>query len=591
MSGGCGGGGAGRFGALVRAWSILAWLPFAGLAAWLVLAGLRLADVGEEAALAELIVLFVPLVAAPLALPLTARRFRSEGAVLAGQIRRFKLLATVGGLGGAGVVAPALLPGLSPRVAAALSVPWLLYCALAAVHGLARLLSRSRLRAAELAIDVGLIVLPGAAVWLLTYRGEWILGGFGGLAALLTAAHFHAAGFATLIMVGLLGRALAEAGPRWTRPVYAATATALVLAFPLLAAGIGSGIRPIELAGAGLYVLALPVLALLQFVAAAHMTDRPGWLRALLGLSAAALLVSTTFAGLFAAQGFYGSAVPISTMLKMHGLVNALGFLGLGLLAWSRLQPGQRGGMAGIPFSRLRSPGRVGAGFFAAQAPTTRPAPAGLVDALAVFDRPGFDSARVDPSVRAFYEETSRHALVVTPRWRFPFRIAGRLWHAFGRAVGQLMLPVQGEGAAMPSRIVAVEADADGRPGVRGWVRQLGEGGPPVYVAAYATHRDPAGQVYMNIAFPLPWSNMTSVLRIDHDPERPGGVSLTSCAIGQDDAGDQGVYLATALGAVRLPFNETIWVWCEAGRVRARHVLWAAGLPALELEYAIARTG
>ena len=86
-------------------------------------------------------------------------------------------------------------------------------------------------------------------------------------------------------------------------------------------------------------------------------------------------------------------------------------------------------------------------------------------------------------------------------------------------------------------------------------------------------------------------SGTTSVLRIDHDPARPGGLTLTSCSMGQDDTGDQGVYLSTAIGALRLPFNETIWVWCEGGEVRARHVLWAAGMPALELEYAIARAG
>jgi hypothetical protein len=85
--------------ALVRAWSILAWLPFAGLAAWLTLAGLRIPASGDEAALAELIVLFMPLVAVPLALPLTARKYRSEGQVLSRQSRRFKVLATVGGIG------------------------------------------------------------------------------------------------------------------------------------------------------------------------------------------------------------------------------------------------------------------------------------------------------------------------------------------------------------------------------------------------------------------------------------------------------------------------------------------------------------
>lgn len=568
----------------MRARSILVWLPIVGLAAWGSLALARASTVADEAALAETIVMFMILVAVPLALPATARGHRTaEGA--AREQRRLARLAAIGGIAATGAALPAFVT-LGPTAAAWATAPWLLFCGLMALHGLSRLLTRARLRAAELAIDVALLVLPGAAVWLLVFRGEWFLGGFGGLSAVLTAAHFHAAGFGTLVMAGLLGRALAGAG--WLARAHAATATALMIAFPLLAAGIGSGIRGIELAGAGLYVVALPALALLQIAAAIRLRDRPGWSRALLGLSAATLLLGATLAGVFAAQGFYGAAVPIATMLRLHGLVNAIGFVGLGLLAWRRIAPAPIGGSAGIPFSRLRAPGRVGAQFLATQAPTRAPAPGGLVDALAVFDRQGFAAADVDPAVRAFYEATGRHSLTVTPRWRTPFRLAGRLWHAFGRSIGQLALPLAGERQAMPSRIVAVGARVDGRAGVRGWVRRIAEDGPPVYVAAYATHRDPAGQVYMNIAFPLPRANLTSVLRIDHDPARPGGLSLTSCAIGQDDAGDQGVYLVTALGALRLPMNETIWVWNEAGQVRARHVLWVAGLRALELEYAIA---
>jgi hypothetical protein len=574
----------------VSAWSILSWLPFLGLAAWLVVAGARLGGALDEAVLAEIAVLAIPLIAAPLALPLSARRFRSDGTPLARQIRRFKIYALAGALGGVGLVVAALLPDLPARALAGLTAPWLLFCGLAAVHGVARLLTRSRLSLPELAIDVSLMLLPGAAVWLMVYRGEWILGGFGGLAAVLTAAHFHAAGFGTLLMTGMLGRGLAEAKLPRARKIHAVTTVALLLAFPLLAGGIATGIRGLELAGAGLYVVALPVLAMLQIAAAVHLRDRPAGLRVLLGLSAGCLMMATVFAGRFAMQGFYGAAVPIATMLRFHGLINALGFLGLGLLAWSHLRPEPLAGPAGIPFSRLRSSGRVGAGFFAAHAPTRAAAPAGLVDSLDVFDRTGFDSDRVDPAVREFYEETGRHTLAVTPSWRFPFRLVGRLWRAIGRSIGQLTLPPPTTGPqVMPGKIVAVEGEADGRAGVRGWVRQLGTGGPPVYVAAYATHRDPSGQVYMNIAFPLPWSNMTSVLRVDHDPERPGGLVLTSCSKGQDDIGDQGVYLATALGGIRLPLNETMWVWSEGEKVRARHRLWALGLPVLLLEYEVGR--
>ncbi len=246
----------------------------------------------------------------------------------------------------------------------------------------------------------------------------------------------------------------------------------------------------------------------------------------------------------------------------------------------------------GLPVSRLRSRGRVGAQFFAGHAAGPGPAPTGLLDALADLDRAGVVAAAVDPGVRGFYEQTARHDLAVTPRWRFPFRLAGRLSHTLGRAVGQMTLPLATTApVAMPSRIVPVDPAIDGRPGVRGWVRTLGPGGPPVYVAAYATHRDPAGAAYMNVAFPLPGSNLTSVLRIDHDPARPGGLVLTTCSMGQDDTGDQGIYFVTALGPVRIPMNETLSVWPEpagaATPLRARHRIWLLGLPCIDLDYAI----
>lgn len=306
--------------------------PALGLLVWLAAVVARWGDLGDEASLAEAIVLFVVLVAVPRALLFAVSEDMSPRTYA--NAARPVVLA---GLAGLVAAVPAFLPGLAPHLAAGFTLPWLFACGVAALYGLLRLYVRRTLTPAELALDVGLLWLPGAAVWLLVYRGDLVLGGFGGLAAVLTAGHFHAAGFGALVMTGLLGRGLAG-GPAWTRPVFGLTAVALLLAFPALAVGIGAGARQVELAGAGLYVLALPLLALLQLVAAAHLRDRAAWARVLLVLSAGSLLVSTTFAGMFAAQGFYGAAVPILTMLRVHGLLNAVGFLGLGLLAWTGLR-------------------------------------------------------------------------------------------------------------------------------------------------------------------------------------------------------------------------------------------------------------
>ena len=65
---------------------------------------------------------------------------------------------------------------------------------------------------------------------------------------------------------------------------------------------------------------------------------------------------------------------------------------------------------------------------------------------------------------------------------------------------------------------------------------------------------------------------------------------LTTGSVGPDDRGDQGIYVVFGGGTVRVPMNETIWVWPEPGdaaRVRARHRVWLFGLTCVELEYTI----
>ncbi len=559
-----------------------------GLLAWLGVAVWLGTGLGDDITLAELIVAFVALVVVPLLLPLTIPRDRSQpdrDVIVPRWLSGPHALAALAVAVGVAVVAT------GTPAAVGLAGLWLAFCGLAAVHAMRRLLPRGRHHLPELAIDLGLLFLPGGGVWLFAYRGELTLGGFGGLAALLTAGHFHVAGFGVLVMTGLLGRGLAVTGPPLARRLYGLVAPALMVAFPLVAAGIATGLRPFELAGAGVYAVALPMLAGLQLVAAVRMHGRSGVDRIALACSAVALLVALGFALRFASAGFYGAAVPISTMLRWHATVNTIGFVGLGVLAWSRLQSPALAGRCGLPFSRLRSRGYVGSDYFERTAPGREPAPQGLVDSLAVYDRPGFVANAVAASVRDFYERTAFQEFSVAPRWRVPFRLGGRLWHALGLRIGQMTLPLNShEPRAMPSRIVAIDAAIDGRPGVRGWVRTLGVGGPPVYVAAYATHRDPDGVVYMNIAFPLPRCNLASILRIDHDSTRPGGVVLTTCSVGPDDRGDQGIYVVFGGGTVRVPMNETIWVWPEPGdaaRVRARHRVWLFGLTCVELEYTI----
>lgn len=313
--------------------------PLLGLIAWLTLAAWQGQALHDVATLAELAVAFVALVVVPLLLLHVPSDMYTHSDPVPADRRGQALprwLAAGHAVGALGVVLGAALVPTGGPASLALAGLWLGFAGLAALHALRRFLRRRRHPLPELALDLGLLFLPGGAVWLLAYRGELILGGFGGLATILTAGHFHAAGFGVLAMTGLLGRGLVDL-PR-ARKLYTFVAPALMLAFPLLAAGIATAIRPIELTGAVLYAFALPLLAGLQIAAAVHLRGRPLG-RLLLAASALALLLATGFALYFASQGFYGAAVEISTMLRWHALVNVIGFLGLGLLAWSLLRP------------------------------------------------------------------------------------------------------------------------------------------------------------------------------------------------------------------------------------------------------------
>ncbi|WNG36819.1 hypothetical protein F0U61_26445 [Archangium violaceum] len=573
-------------------------VPVLGVGIWLTLLAWRWATGGvHEFLLAETLFLLAPLVIVPLGLPLTSVPVRS------GRPSRLFTLAGVLHPIGALALVPAFALELPWQARFALGVPYLLFTVCAALHGLVRLAGRSAFLLEELTLDVALLVLPGGAVWMLTWLGDFPLLGFQGLWVLLTAIHFHFAAFGCLLLVGLLGRILGSRrtlAPRAWR-LYPVVAVGLIGAFPLLAAGI-AGFRMIEIVGVTLYVLLLPLVAVLLLVGAVRVDSRSvgRWLLVAAGL---ALLGSTTLAGLWGL--FRPSLVALPTMLRFHGTLNALGFVGLGLLGMRLLHPASRANVAGLVFSRLSSRGRTGPRFFERLAPSDGRQPTGLVDDFSEYARPDFDPLRLDPEVRRFYEHTASYTLWVVPDWKPGFRLGGRLWGWFARQVQQLVLPsaanLQRHG--VKGAIVAVDDRADGRERVRGWIRTYESDGSPIYVAAYSSHVAGAMR-YMNIAFPLPFSNMTSILRIDHDAPGGTGLRLTSCAQEEVPGGDQGVYLANPVLPLRLPLNETIWVWSSEGTpqteppcddpsvvLRARHEMWFFGRKYLELHYYIQRAG
>jgi hypothetical protein len=488
------------------------------------------------------------------------------------------------------------------RLAAGLAAPWLVVTMLAAMFGARRFFGRGARPSEELCIDVAMLFLLVGGVWAVLIRAFAQPLGFDPLVGLLTATHFHYAGFALCLLVGLAGRKLPRGAPRLV--------VALVFSGVVgLAVGIGGSWPRVEMVAG--FTLALGGF----FVAAMHlhlatMPGRPAT-RVLLALSGLSLAAALVLATLFAARGIRVLFVPwivdLGRMARLHGTANAIGFALLGLLAWAAAPPAAHAGAPGLPFSALGAGLRVGSNFFERRrvAVFAKDPPRGLVDSLDAHARGALATERVHASVRAFYERTDEHELIVRPRWHPLFRFGARIFRVFARFVGQLQLPIDAERASdrIDSRIVALDPARDGRPGARGWVRSFARDGTAMYVAAYATHVHDA-VAYMNIAFPLPFGNLTSVLRMDAlfvgGPEL--AIELTTRGPSRAPS-DAGIWIvARGLGAVRLPMHETIRVWAASTRlpphaidttempgatVLARHELWLLGIRYLTLDYVI----
>ncbi len=207
-------------------------------------------------------------------------------------------------------------------------VLYLAFCACVALGGLQHLLGAKR-DAASACACLGLLVLPVAGAWHLAERMGWTVLGFSGLWAGLTAAHFHFAGFATPVLLGLgLGRA-ARAGAERTR---------LWIEVGLLVAGVpcvalGITFSP-ALALFGTVCMALPIwsygIRTLREVGQGRLA-LPG---ALLGLSALVPFVTLSLALVWSLSVVLKVTwLDLDQMIRYHGLLNALGFISLGFFA------------------------------------------------------------------------------------------------------------------------------------------------------------------------------------------------------------------------------------------------------------------
>ncbi len=474
-------------------------------------------------------------------------------------------------------------------LAAVLTLPWGVVAIGSSLAALVRLHRRGIAVPAELCIDAGLLYFTVGFFWLLLDRSG-LSTAFSADLLLLTAIHFHFAGLAACVACGSAGRYLAEHRLGSAR-AYRWVAFAVVLGPGAIGLGIAFS-RPLETAAS----IGLAVgLVGLGWITLRHIAPRTrGVTRTLLTLSSLSSIAAMTLATIYAVGRESGHPwIGTGTMVATHGVLNSVGFALIGLAAWAILDPMQSPEMTS--FSRLRSGWHVGPSFLKVKAPSAGGAqpPVGIVDDIADYDGDGFLAEEVHPDVREFYERTASFDLQVTAVYARGFRALGGAYHVISSRIEQMNVPgPTGDSEPVESAIVSVSEGRDGRRGVRGWIRTYRRDGRAVYVAAYAETRI-ENRTFMNIAFPLPGGNLTSVLAITNHPLHPGGVILTTKP--DTRRGPQGVYFANPLLPLRLPINETIAVWPSGSRAatgpqaEARHDIWIIGRAALTLQYTITR--
>ncbi len=223
-------------------------------------------------------------------------------------------------------------------LAGAITIAWILVTFFIALFGLWRLwrrwkFSRSIFPLEELCIDAGLAYIVVGSGWLFLSRCGLNPLGFSDTIVLLTAVHFHYAGFAAPILTGLAGRKIKTG---FARKCYLVAASGVIAGPPLVAAGITVS-RSVEVFSAVTLALSLFVLAMLTlFVIVPKLALRTAQL--LLVLSSISVVVTMMFACLYAIGRFAGMMpISIPLMAQIHGTSNALGFTLCGLLAWSLL--------------------------------------------------------------------------------------------------------------------------------------------------------------------------------------------------------------------------------------------------------------
>lgn len=214
--------------------------------------------------------------------------------------------------------------------AVALTLPWLVWRAWWAM-GSVQILRHAQWKNGDLALaGAGVFPVIGA-LWLTLHQTNRPLFGFDPLIVMLTAAHFHHAGFTLPLMAGLNAKA---------RPNVMAKSSciAILAGVPLVAAGITCThfgvLKFVEPFGVTVLVIGALGVAVSQIQRGSEK-ERGGLVRLGFVVSGVSLLVSMLLALGFGLRHLFPNLVlTMPQMWAIHGTLNVFGFGLCGILAW-----------------------------------------------------------------------------------------------------------------------------------------------------------------------------------------------------------------------------------------------------------------
>ena len=301
-----------------------------GAAVWAGMAVLARLGIARIGAL-ELLFLFAPLVIVPLGIQLLR--------VIVVHGRSLEVASRLQPLGGLlAVVAIRLPPG---RRAGLFALAWLATCLLVAGGGIVDFIrapwteaNRSvratpAVRATGIVICIARMDLAVGGSWLVASRLGMRPMGIQEPIGLLTAVHFHFAGFATA-MIGASTLRFAErrGEHRWLRRL-----VLMVACLPVVVAA-GFVFSPVLKMGAAvLFSASVAGLAIVLRTQGRKTEDATA--RVLLQVAAGAIFAGMLLSGAYAVADYMGSdALTIPEMARTHGILNAVGFCLAGLSGW-----------------------------------------------------------------------------------------------------------------------------------------------------------------------------------------------------------------------------------------------------------------